>query len=200
MKNIKQMKNYKITKLFFALCFLLAFASCESNDDVLEVRVKVKDFSTVELIKLHGGSNKSWKLTEIINPEKFRDDPVFINKTCVADDTYTFSVPASEIYESIGEVIIELGDNRCFETISDAESFEGKLSYFPYTLNGVDVFKVALFLDRCRITDKVPVGTTTICFGDIYPLVELTDDRMVFSNATIVGEQTFGFVFEKINE
>jgi hypothetical protein len=49
MENIKQMKNYKITKLFFALCFLLAFASCESNDDVLEVRVKVKDFSTVEL-------------------------------------------------------------------------------------------------------------------------------------------------------
>jgi hypothetical protein len=62
------------------------------------------------------------------------------------------------------------------------------------------VFKVALFLDRCRITDKVPVGTTTRCSGDNYPLVELTDDRMVFSNATIVGEQTFGFVFEKINE
>ena len=32
------MKNYKITKLFFALCFLLAFASCESNDDLLGVR------------------------------------------------------------------------------------------------------------------------------------------------------------------
>jgi hypothetical protein len=197
MKNIKQMKNHKITKLFFALCFLLAFASCESNDDV---GVRVTDFSTVELIKLHGGSNKSWKLTEIIIPEKFRDNPGFINKTCVADDTYTFSVPASEIYESIGEVMIELGDTRCFETVSDAESFEGKLSYFPYTLNGVDVFKVALFLDRCRITDNVPVGSTTICSGDIYPLVELTDDRMVFSNATIVGEQTYGFVFEKINE
>ncbi|MGK0325215.1 MAG: hypothetical protein ACJA2M_001906 [Polaribacter sp.] len=200
MKNIKQMKNYKIKKLFFALCFLLAFASCESNDDVLTEVVKVKDFSTVELIKLHGGSNKSWKLTEIIIPGKFRDNPGLINKTCAADDIYTFSVPTSEIYESIGEVIIKLGDTRCFETISDAESFEGILSYFPYTLNGVDVFRVALFLDRCRITDTIPAGTTTICFGDIYPLVELTDDRMVFSNATIVGEQTYGFVFEKINE
>ena len=33
------MKNYKITKLFFALCFLLGFASCESNDDLLGVRI-----------------------------------------------------------------------------------------------------------------------------------------------------------------
>jgi hypothetical protein len=31
-------------------------------------------------------------------------------------------------------------------------------------------------------------------------LVELTDDRMVFSNATFVGEYTYGYVFEKINE
>jgi hypothetical protein len=44
------------------------------------------------------------------------------------------------------------------------------------------------------------VGTTTWCFEDNYPLVELTDDRMVFSNAIFIGEQTFGFVFEKINE
>jgi hypothetical protein len=53
MKNIKQMKNYKITKLFFALCFLLAFASCESNDDVLEVRITENIFhSTSFSLKL----------------------------------------------------------------------------------------------------------------------------------------------------
>jgi len=192
------MKTYKITKLFFSLCFLLALLSCESDDDLLAIRAT--DFTKAELMKLHGGSDKSWKLTEIIIPEKFRDDPAFMNTTCVADDIYTFSIPTSDLYESTIEVNIELGDVRCFETYSDAESFEGKLLYDPYTLNGVEVFKTTFFLDECRITDNVPVGTTTWCFEDTYPLVELTDDRMVFSNAIFIGEQTFGFVFEKINE
>ena len=98
------------------------------------------------------------------------------------------------------EVNIELGDRRCFETYSEAESFEGELLYYPYTLNGVDVFKVTLFLDKCSITNNDTVGTTTRCSRGSYPLVELTDDRMVFSNATFVGEQTFGYVFEKIND
>lgn len=190
------MKNYKITKLFFTLCFLLAFAGCETSHESLGIRVT--DFTTVELMKLHGGSDKSWKLTEIIIPEKFRDDPGVINQKCVADDTYTFSVPTSAIYESIEEVKIELGDIRCFETFSEAEHFEGTLEYDPYTLNGVEVMKTTLFLEKCSITDNVPVGTTTRCSGATYPLVELTEDRMVFSNATFIGEQTFGYVFEKI--
>lgn len=47
------MKNYKITKLFFALCFLLAFASCESNDDLLGVRITENIFrSTSFSLKL----------------------------------------------------------------------------------------------------------------------------------------------------
>jgi hypothetical protein len=62
------------------------------------------------------------------------------------------------------------------------------------------VFKTTFFLDECRITQNVPVGTTIFCFEDTYPLVELTDDRVVFSNATFIGKQTSGFVFKKINE
>jgi len=122
------MKTYKITNLFFSLCFVLAFASCVSDDDLLAIRAT--DFTKAELMKLHGGSDKSWKLTEIIIPKEFRDDPAFMNTTCVADDIYTFSVPTSELYESTIEVNIELGDVRCFETYSDAESFEGKLLYY----------------------------------------------------------------------
>jgi hypothetical protein len=192
------MNNYKITKLFFTLWLLVAFASCDSDDDALQVRVI--DFSKPEIIKLHGGSNKSWKLTEVIIPERFRNDPSLIDTTCVADDIYTFSVPTSEVYESNVLVSIELGDIRCFETYSDAETFEGVLLYDPYTLNGVDVFRVTFFLDKCSITDNVPVGATTRCSEDSYPLVELTEDRMVFSNATFIGEQTYGYVFEKIEE
>lgn len=190
------MKNYKITKLFFTLCFLLAFADCETSHESLGIRVT--DFTKDEWIKIHGESYKSWKLTEIIIPEKFRDDPGLINQTCIADDIYIFSIPTLPGYKGVEEVKIELGDTRCFETFSEAERFEAKLFYYPYTLNGVDVFKITFFLDKCSITDNVPVGTTTRCTEDAYPLVELTEDRVVFSNATFIGEQTFGFVFEKI--
>jgi len=200
------MKNYKITKLFFALCLLLGSVSCESNDDLLEEssRTRVTDFTKAELIKLHGGSDKSWKLTEVILPEEYRDHPNLMNNACVADDTYTFSVSTSATYESIEEVEIELGDTRCFETFSEAERFEGKLLYVPYKLNGVNVIETTLILKNCSIEDNVDEngteGTFTTCNEDAFRLVELTDDRMVFSNSTYVGEYTFGYVFEKINE
>ena len=200
------MKNFKIIKLFFALCLLLAFASCESNDDLLEgsFRTRITDFTKAELIKLHGGSEKSWKLTEVILPEEYRDHPNLMNSACVADDTYTFSVSTSATYESIEEVEIELGDTRCFETFSEAERFEGKLLYVPYKLNGVNVIETTLILKNCSIEDNVDEngteGTFTTCNEDAFRLVELTDDRMVFSNAAYIGEYTFGYVFEKINE
>jgi hypothetical protein len=197
------MKNYKITKLFFTLCFLLAFASCETSD-ILEnsSRTIVRDFTKAELIKLHGGSDKSWKLTEVILPERFRDHPSSLNKACVSDDIYTFSISTSARHESIEEVKIELGDTRCFETFSEAERFQGQLFYAPYKLKGVDAIKTTLVLEYCSIEDTLDdngnEGTTTRCSGDSYRLVELTEDRMVFSNATYIGEHTFGYVFEKI--
>tara|TARA_B100000809_G_scaffold42703_1_gene37081 strand:- start:355 stop:930 length:576 start_codon:yes stop_codon:yes gene_type:complete len=190
------MKNYKITKLVCFLCFLLAFASCESNDQVPEP-IRIKDFTTVQLLQLHGASEKSWKLTEIILPEEFRDYPASINKACVADDTYTFPAPTSALFRSTEEIKIELGDIRCFETFSEAEHFEGTIRYDPYTLNGVEVMKTTLYLESCSIADNDPVGTTSWCFGDLYPLVELTEDRMVFSNAIFIGNQNFGYVFER---
>jgi hypothetical protein len=196
------MKKYKTTKLFFTLFFtlgfLLLFISCESNEEDLKTRVRVRDFTKAELINLHEESDKSWKLTEIILPERFIDHPASINNACVADDTYTFSHTNWELYESMEDIKIELGDTRCFETYSEAESFDGKLLYKPYNLNGVDVFRVEFFLNECSIANNVPVGTTTRCDESRYRLVELTADRMVFSNATFIGDQTFGYVFEKI--
>ena len=200
------MKNHKITKLCYALSLVLAFASCESNDDIMNesIDTRVSDFTKAELINLHGGSAKSWKLTEVILPEEYRDHPNLMNNACVADDTYTFSVSTSATYESIEEVEIELGDTRCFETFSDAERFEGKLLYVPYKLNGLDMVETTLILKNCSIEDTVDehgtTGTYTTCNEDAFRLVELTDDKMVFSNATYIGEYTFGYVFEKINE
>ena len=200
------MKNYKITKSFLAVCLLLAFASCESNDDLLEdsLRTRVRDFTKAELVELHSGTEKKWRLTKVILPEAYRNNPMLMNSTCVADDTYTFPVSTSATYESVEKVTIELGETRCFETFSEAERFEGKLLYVPYKLNGVDVIETTLILKNCSIEDIVDEngteGTYTKCSEDAFRLVELTENRIVFSNADYIGEYTFGYVFEKISE
>ena len=172
------MKNYKITKLFFTLCFLLAFADCETSHESLGIRVT--DFTKDEWIKIHGESYKSWKLTEIIIPEKFRDDPGLINQTCIADDIYIFSIPTLPGYKGVEEVKIELGDTRCFETFSEAERFEAKLFYYPYTLNGVDVFKINFFLDN---DVKVNIMKPFESFNDLDDSFDNTDSVLFWNNA-----------------
>ncbi|SNR39096.1 hypothetical protein SAMN06265371_102226 [Lutibacter agarilyticus] len=198
------MKNYKITKLIIALCLFSVIASCDTDNDDQFTKTAVTDFTKEELIKLHGGSEKSWKLTEVILPEKYKDHPNLLNNTCVADDTFTVSASTSTTYESVEDIIIELGEIRCFDTFSEAERFEGKLLYVPYKFNGIDVVETTLILKSCSIENIVDEngteGTFTKCDQDAFRLVELTDDRMVFSNAAYIGEYTFGYVFEKADE
>ena len=106
--------------------------------------------------------------------------------------------------ESVEDIKIELGETRCFDTFSEAERFEGKLLYVPYKLNGIDVVETTLILKSCSIENIVDEngteGTFTKCNEDAFRLVELSDDRMVFSNAAYIGEYTFGYVFEKADE
>ncbi|MBL4642998.1 MAG: hypothetical protein JKY44_05345 [Flavobacteriaceae bacterium] len=198
------MKNYNITKLFFSFCLLLIVVSCSSNDDELEAsaKIRVTDFTKSDLAKLNGITEKKWKLTEVILPEEFRDHPNLMNDACVADDIYTFSTPTS--YKSLRMVKIELGDTRCFSSFSEAERFEAKLLYVPYNADGVNVIETTLILKNCSIEDTVNSngvkGTFTRCSEDGYRLVELTEDRAVFSNATYIGEYTFGYVFERVIE
>jgi len=192
-----------ITKLLLSVCLVLVFTNC-SSDDVAEEssKILVTDFTAADLVKMHGGSEKSWKLTEVVRPEKYKDQPNLINSACVADDTYTFSASTSPTNESIEIVEIELGETRCFETISEAERFEGKLLYVPYKLNGVEVIDTTLILNKCSIENTIngegTKGTYTICDQDVYRLVELSENRMVFAIATYVGEYTYGFVFESV--
>jgi len=197
------MKNYNITKLLFSFCLLLSFASCSSEDEVSEpIKISVTDFTKADLVKLNGITEKKWKLTEVILPEEYKDQPTLMNDACVADDIYTFSTPSS--YESLRMVDIELGDTRCFSSFSEAERFEAKLLYVPYNANGVDVIETTLILNSCSIEDTVNSdgvkGTFTRCSESGYRLVELTEDRAVFSNASYIGEYKFGYVFERVVE
>jgi len=187
--------------LSFCLAFL--FINCSSDDSPEESsKIRVTDFTAAELVKMHGGFEKSWKLTEVIRPEKYKDRANLIQSACVADDIYTFSASTSPTNESIETVEIELGETRCFETISEAERFEGKLLYVPYKFNGAEVIETTLILNKCSIKDIIDEdgtkGTYTICDEDVYRLVELSETRMVFSTAAYVGEHSYGYVFESI--
>jgi len=107
-----------ITKLLLIVCLVLTFTNCSSDDLTEESsKILVTDFTAVELVKMHGGFEKSWKLTEVVRPEKYRDQPNLISSACVVDDTYTFSASTSPTNERVEIVKIELGETRCFETI-----------------------------------------------------------------------------------
>jgi hypothetical protein len=181
---------------------LLVITGCSSNDNLEDDvdKVVATDFTAADLVMLHGATEKKWRLTEVILPEEYRENPIFINSACVADDVYTFHAPLS--YSERNVIDIELGNQRCFATFSDAERFEGSFRYVPYQSDDASLIVVSLSLENCSIenitnSDGVS-GTFTRCEGNNYRLVELTEDRAVFSNATYIGLYDFGYVFEKI--
>jgi len=197
MKIIRKIKFQTLKSSLIVLSIALTVTSCQHNDEDIEVsKVIITDFKATELAKMHGGDQKSWRLTEVIIPEQYKNHPNVLNNDCVSDDVYTFN--ASESNESLEEVSINLGINRCFETISDSENFEAKLLYVPYNLNGEQVVEVTLILEYSIIKN---IDNSTVTNIDAYRLSELTEDRMVFSTgAAYVGEYSFAYVFEKIDD
>lgn len=188
------MKFQKLKKPFYVLSIALTFANCQTNEDMLESsKLRITDFKATELVKMHDGSEKSWILTQVILPEEYKDSPNLPNNNCVFDDTYTFKASATN--KSVENVTIELGANRCFETISDSENFEAKLLYVPYTYKGEPVIETTLILKYTWFNNS---DNSSVADTNFYRLSELTEDRMVFSTgAEYVGEYTFAYVFEK---
>ena len=190
------MKIQTLKKTLFSLAIALTFASCQTDDNLETSKVIITDFKATELVKMHGGSEKSWKLTNVILPQGQINSPTVLNNDCVSDDVYTFKASATNT--SVENLKIDLGNNRCFKTNSDAESFEGKLLYVPYKLNGEIVIETTLVLKYTRIKN-IGGETSTVSNIDSYRLSELTEDRMVFSTgAEYVGEYSFAYVFERI--
>ncbi len=196
------MKYFRFTTSLLCLALSLAIAGCSSSDNIRDGfdKVEVADFTAADLVKLHGATQKKWRLTEVILPEEYRDSPAFPNTACLADDVYTFIAPSATDNHMM-TVQIELGDQRCFETISDEELYMSSLRYKSYPLDGEDLVRTTLYYLHCRIENTIQngvSGTFRRCSGDYNRLVELTEDRAVFSNATYIGEYRFGYVFEAI--
>ncbi len=183
------MKNYnQIFKILLGFCLSLILVNCDSDDDSDAIKkTTIPLFEEAKMAIIHGNSEKSWRLTEVISIFDHATD-THINSLCGADDVYTFSA-------SSDEVAINLGEQRCFESISESERFEARLLFWPTDWSDAE-YTITLHFEECRIKDN---ATYTICSGAYYKLAELSEERMVFHTAggEFVGEYNEALVFER---
>ena len=194
LKNVFTVNYNPIAKLTFGLSLLLIFSNCSSNDDdILDVQEKtnIPLFTEVDLSVIHGDSEKSWKITKIINVYSDPSHNSEINIDCVKDDVYTF-------FAGVDDVTIDLGENSCFQNSNNSTAtdiFEGKITFRDGTRGKTIILN---YIKGSKIEEQDQ--TTTRLDGTYYALSELTEDRMVFQGETeqFLGEYREALIFEKI--
>jgi hypothetical protein len=187
-------KHKKIIRLCICLAVAFTFSSCDTSDDdyMGKTRIPLFDQSNLEII--HGGSQKSWKITEYINIYHNPKYSLEVETPCLTDDVYTFSKDKEEV-----EIV--LGDSKCFGQNSDGiftadiELFSSKISYFEIADSDGD--KTIFFQSNRGYvnTDNTAMGSSSRW----YKLAELTEDRMVFhrEGGNFIGDYREALVFEK---
>lgn len=187
--------NQKL-KLLSLSILLSIVSSCNSEDDSYMGKTRIPLFPESAIETIHGGSQKSWKITEYINIFHNPSYALEVETPCLSDDIYTFSKDSEDV-----EII--LGESKCFGKNSDGiftadtELFSSKISYFKIadTDNDKTIF---LQLNRGFVnTDQTAMGSSSRW----YKLAELTEDRMVFyrENGNFIGEYREALVFERSN-
>jgi hypothetical protein len=190
-KNQTMKKNNSrvlLSTLGILLLLLISCNSDEGNGQFNKEPIPLFDESVTDMI--HGVESKSWHITEVINLYYDSNYDLEIDINCVRDDIYTFSSQSED-------VLIELGDNRCFGQnddgifTADVEIFQSRLLYFNDT--------VVLEYVRGYINDE---GTASGSSQRWYKLAEISEDRMVFhrEGGNYIGEYKQALVFEKIVE
>lgn len=190
-ENQTMKKNISRVLLSTAGILLFLLISCnsdEGNGQFNKEPIPLFDESVTDMI--HGVESKSWHITEVINVYYDNNYDLEIEINCVRDDIYTFSSQSED-------VVIELGDDRCFGQnddgifTADVEIFQSRLLYFNDT--------VVLEYVRGYINDE---GTASGSSQRWYKLAEISEDRMVFhrEGGNYVGEYREALVFEKIHE
>ena len=190
-----KLSTIKSTKFLLMALVMLNVMSCNTDDDGSKAdKTPVTEFYNMqELLKLHNGSEKSWRFTEIIMPERFKDYETVMKSACVSDDIYTFKPFASG--EVTQDVEITLGETLCFDEISDSESYEATLTYDPVIYNGEGSFEVRLRITDSRY-DEAENFTRTSSVS--YQLKELTEDRAVFAIGDYIEDYSWAWVFKKL--
>ena len=184
-------KNISRVLLSTAGILLFLLISCNNDDGNGQFNkepIPLFDESVTDMI--HGVESKSWHITEVINVYYDNNYDLEIDINCVRDDIYTFSSQSED-------VVIELGDDRCFGQnddgifTADVEIFQSRLLYFNET--------VVLEYVRGYINDE---GTASGSSQRWYKLAEISEDRMVFhrEGGMYIGEYRQALVFEKNHE
>jgi len=194
MKIIKSVmiKNKKGTRLL-SLLVLLIFISCNSDDE-FQGRTRIPLFPESSLEIIHGGEQKTWKITNYINKYHNPNYSLEVETSCLNYYTYTFKKD-DEI------VKIDLGENKCFGRNNDGIFLADKeiFSASVYYNEGSDGNKT-IFLEFARgyENNNSTAGGVSLRW---YKLAELSEDRMVFHRAggQFVGEYKEALIFEKIN-
>lgn len=189
---MKTQKNF--IKLCICLSFAFTFSNCDTNEEDKIGKPTIPLFTEASLETIHGGSQKSWKITEYIN---IFHDPQYsleVETPCLSDDIYTFSKDNQEVQ-------IDLGASKCFGQntdgifTADIELFSSKIRYFEITDSDGDKTIFFQFNRGYVNTAQTAMGSSSRWFR----LAELTEDRMVFyrEGADFIGEYKEALVFEK---
>lgn len=184
----------QLIKLCFCLSIALTFSNCDSSDDAYMGKTRIPLFNEADLEIIHGGSQKSWKITEYINIHHNSNYSLEVETSCLDDDLYTF-------YNDTDIVQIDLGEDKCFGSNSDGiftadiELFSSKLRFFE--IPDTDGDKTIYFQSNRGYTNtsQTAMGSSSRW----YKLAELTENRMVFHRAggDFIGEYVEALVFEK---
>lgn len=179
-------KFYKNLKILSLVCLGIIFSHCSSDDN----ENTIPTFSEADMSLIHGDSEKSWRITKIVDKYANTSDELYITVDCVSDDIYTFSATNDT-------VSITYGDNFCFAHLdegifrADYEVFDARLmmSGTPQT--------IYLSFGRGYANEDNTAFASTFAY---YALAELSEDKMVFykSHSQTIGDYYEAYTFEAL--
>jgi hypothetical protein len=181
-------KFYKYLKIGTLVCFGIILSDCTKDDN----ENKIPTFTEADLSLIHGDSEKSWRITEIVNLHAKSSDELYITVDCVTDDIYTFSA-------NNDSASISYGDTLCFDHLdegifrADHEAFGAKLMMLgtPQT--------IFLSFGRGYVNEDNTAFASTFAY---YALAQLSENKMVFykSNSEILGDYYEAYTFEAVEK
>ncbi|MFD1094703.1 hypothetical protein [Salegentibacter chungangensis] len=181
-------------KIYSSLRFLsliglgFIFSNC-SNDDLGD---SIPTFPASQMSVIHGDSEKSWRITEVINKYADPADDFYFTLDCVSDDIYTFSAESDE-------AIITYGDQLCFADVNDGIFTADREAFGARLLMLDDPETIYMSFGRGYTNKDNTASGSTFAY---YTLAELSENRMVFcrSRTGILGDYYEAYTFETVED
>lgn len=187
MKSISQ--KFALT---LACISCLTFINCNSDDINQPEKESIPLFTESDMSLIHGDSEKSWHITEVINIYYDPSDPLEIDIDCLRDDVYTF-------HKDDLSFSVDLGENKCFGQnndgifVADEEIFDGELIYMNASQGETIYMRYSIgFMNSQGSAQGISIRH--------YTLAELSENRMVFhrEGGEFLGEYNQALVFKSL--